>query len=86
MVERLSSIVPGAPLGEKGTQFVDRGAVSMMSEVLWWNGRAIEDNRSTLARVAAVPVQCLDDALAADERARVVTRAWLRLPAETIAA
>jgi 1-deoxy-D-xylulose-5-phosphate reductoisomerase len=35
----------------------------------------------TLARVAAVPVDTLDDALAADGDARTVAREWLRLPA-----
>ncbi len=39
-----------------------------------------------LARLPALPVNCLDDALAADARARAATRAWLKLPAETIAA
>jgi len=40
----------------------------------------------TLSRLPASPVNCLDDALAADARARAATRAWLKLPAETIAA
>jgi 1-deoxy-D-xylulose-5-phosphate reductoisomerase len=39
-----------------------------------------------LTRLPAVPVNCLDDALAADAQARAVTRAWLKLPAETVAA
>ena len=34
----------------------------------------------TLARVAAVPVRTLDDALAADADARAFARLWLRLP------
>jgi 1-deoxy-D-xylulose-5-phosphate reductoisomerase len=33
-----------------------------------------------LARLPARPVHCLDDALAADAEARVVARAWLKLP------
>ena len=39
-----------------------------------------------MSRVPVAPVDSLDDALEADARARVATRAWLKLPAETIAA
>ena len=39
-----------------------------------------------LARLPAVPVQCLDDALGADRAARAIARAWLKLPADTLAA
>jgi 1-deoxy-D-xylulose-5-phosphate reductoisomerase len=39
-----------------------------------------------LAQLPAVPVQCLDDALAADRSARAIARAWLNLPAVTLAA
>jgi 1-deoxy-D-xylulose-5-phosphate reductoisomerase len=34
----------------------------------------------TLARLPARPVQCLDDAIAADVEARAVARSWLKLP------
>ena len=33
-----------------------------------------------LARLPATPVQCLDDAIAADSEARAVARIWLKLP------
>jgi 1-deoxy-D-xylulose-5-phosphate reductoisomerase len=38
-----------------------------------------------LARLPARPVRGLDDALAADAEARAATRAWLNLPAESLA-
>jgi 1-deoxy-D-xylulose-5-phosphate reductoisomerase len=39
-----------------------------------------------LARLPAVPVHCLDDALGADRAARDIARAWLDLPADSLAA
>jgi 1-deoxy-D-xylulose-5-phosphate reductoisomerase len=39
-----------------------------------------------LAQLTAVPVHCLDDALEADRAARDIARAWLNLPAVTLAA
>jgi 1-deoxy-D-xylulose-5-phosphate reductoisomerase len=39
-----------------------------------------------LAQLTAGPVHCLDDALDADRAARSIARAWLKLPAVTLAA